>query len=272
MKKLIFIIVAASFLISSCQAQAYQSINSELAQVKALVEGVNQSIESEITEKINEKIPTQPSVVLGKVTVNNSAVREGPENAKEVIEKLFTGEVVKIYSVSDDSKWFFVETAIGTQGWINAQQVYTNYEVENIAKELKDNQAQVFAFLEIPSTSTPEPQPTLKPASTKLAPTKAAPTKKPSNDTYKECSQVSAGSNTTCKISRAYCSYESGVKGQPTFCNDAPYPSNNFTLLVWGKDWSKFNGKCLLVSGYISLYKGKAQIEATSESQVKLCP
>ena len=86
-----------------------------------------------------------------------------------------------------------------------------------------------------------------------------------------ECSNAPIGENVTCKISKAYCSYKPKVKGQPTFCNDAPYPSNDFTLLIWGKDWSKYNGKCLIVTGYNHLYKGKPEIEATSEKDVKLC-
>lgn len=86
-----------------------------------------------------------------------------------------------------------------------------------------------------------------------------------------ECSQAPIGENTTCKISHAYCSYKPSVKGAPTFCNDAPYPNHNFTLLRWGEDWSKFDGSCLIVSGYVSVYKGKLQIEATEVSQIKYC-
>lgn len=86
-----------------------------------------------------------------------------------------------------------------------------------------------------------------------------------------ECAQAQIGENTICKITQAFCSYKPNVKGSPTFCNDAPYPNHSFTLLVWGKDWSKFDGKCLIISGYIHLYKGMPEIEAINESQVEYC-
>lgn len=80
------------------------------------------------------------------------------------------------------------------------------------------------------------------------------------------------GSTVTCKIPRAYCSYQPSTSGSPTFCNDARYPGHNFTLVAWEKNWSDFDGSCILVSGTISLYNGKPQIEASSRLQVSACP
>ena len=91
------------------------------------------------------------------------------------------------------------------------------------------------------------------------------------NADYPLCSSVYIGYSMTCKIPRAYCSYEPGVNGQPTFCNDARYPNHSFTLLVWGQDWSRYDGHCLLVTGVVEYYRGRAEIEATSSSQVSTC-
>jgi hypothetical protein len=88
---------------------------------------------------------------------------------------------------------------------------------------------------------------------------------------YPECAIASIGKNVTCRISRAYCSYKPNIKGNPTYCNDALYPNSNFTLLRWGEDWSYLEGKCLIVTGYNYLYKGKPQIEVTNISQAKIC-
>ena len=51
------------------------------------------------------------------------------------------------------------------------------------------------------------------------------------------CSQASVGERVTCRIPHAYCSYKPTVNGSPTFCNDAPYPSQTFTLIRWGENW-----------------------------------
>jgi len=85
---------------------------------------------------------------------------------------------------------------------------------------------------------------------------------------YPLCSSTTVGSETTCQIPRDFYSYKPGLKGSPTFCNDAHYPNHSFTLLVWGQDWSDYDGQCLIVSGMVTVYNGKPQIEAGSRSQV----
>ena len=79
------------------------------------------------------------------------------------------------------------------------------------------------------------------------------------------------GRTITVQIDRAYCSYRPDVKGNPTFCNDAPYPTHDFTMLVWGQDWSDYDGHCICVHGKVTPYKGKPQIVLESRSDVSLC-
>jgi hypothetical protein len=80
------------------------------------------------------------------------------------------------------------------------------------------------------------------------------------------------GQFVTCKVDRAYCEFLPNVNGDPTFCNDASYPNNNFTLVVFGQDWSDLDGKCIIVSGTISTYRGKPQIETKNRARVSYCP
>lgn len=79
------------------------------------------------------------------------------------------------------------------------------------------------------------------------------------------------GEYVTCKISRAYCSYQSNIDGNPTFCNDAPYPNHDFTYVIWERDFSSHDGQCLIVSGYISMYNGKPQIETEKYPNFSNC-
>lgn len=80
------------------------------------------------------------------------------------------------------------------------------------------------------------------------------------------------GSTVECKVPRAYCSYQPTTSGEPTFCNDAPYPNHNFTFFIWGEDWSDYDGECIILSGVVSMYQGKPQIEAFGRSQISSCP
>lgn len=81
-----------------------------------------------------------------------------------------------------------------------------------------------------------------------------------------------AGQRVTCTIQRAYCDYSENTYGGQTFCNDAPYPNNHFTMLVWDRDWTHYNSRCIVVTGAVSIYDGKPQIIVTSTSQVDYCP
>ena len=73
--------------------------------------------------------------------------------------------------------------------------------------------------------------------------------------------------------------YASGSKGQPTFLNfDYPYPNHTFTIVIWGQNRANFStppekkymSKNICIDGYIDSYKGKPQIEATSEIMITI--
>ena len=89
--------------------------------------------------------------------------------------------------------------------------------------------------------------------------------------THEDCTLAGAGTFVTCQVGRAYCSYRPDINGEPTFCNDAPFPTHSFTLLVWGQNWSDYDGDCLLVTGQVTRFEGKPQVVATSRSQVETC-
>jgi len=73
--------------------------------------------------------------------------------------------------------------------------------------------------------------------------------------------------------------YAKNSNGKPTFLNVGnPYPNQDFTIVIWGSDRSKFsqapeyyyNHKTVLVEGVISQYRGVPQIIVKDESQIKI--
>ena len=70
--------------------------------------------------------------------------------------------------------------------------------------------------------------------------------------------------------------YASGSKGQPTFLNlDEPYPKEDFTILIWGSDRTKFGtpetkykDARVCVTGKITSFRGKPEVIATEPSQI----
>ena len=72
--------------------------------------------------------------------------------------------------------------------------------------------------------------------------------------------------------------YAARSRGNPTFINlDKPYPTQIFTVLIWGSDRPKFGdpeeayrSKRICVTGKISDYKGAPEIVAYEPSQIKI--
>jgi len=91
------------------------------------------------------------------------------------------------------------------------------------------------------------------------------------DDLFCKFTQTKVGGTVKCKIPKTYCYYKPDINGSPTFCNDANYDAYNFTLVTWGADWSDLDGHCIIVSGLVTLYRGRPQIEATNRSQVSYC-
>jgi len=73
--------------------------------------------------------------------------------------------------------------------------------------------------------------------------------------------------------------YASSSNGQPTFLNfDYPYPNHTFTVVVWGNKRQNFGtapelkymSRNVCVEGYVDSYKGKPQIEVSSELMISI--
>jgi hypothetical protein len=72
--------------------------------------------------------------------------------------------------------------------------------------------------------------------------------------------------------------YAANSRGNPTFINlDKPYPNEIFTVLIWGRDRSKFanpgpdyGDKRICVTGKVTDYKGVPEIVAHDPSQIKI--
>lgn len=230
----------------------------------------------------------------------------GPGIDFSVIGGLSRGTCLSTYGISQDGGWVLIGAG-GQAGWVSAAFVSIDGDAGQlpILSEAVDLSAFVGAGLIATITHTPTETGTASPTHTltqtgTASPTQTStqtrtptstlqrtatprPTSTPRNTVtpfipptggVMSCADTLPfeGGYVTCRIPRAYCSYEPADPGSPTFCNDAPYPDHSFTLLVWGADWTAFDGYCLLVSGYVSSFWGRPQIVATSTSQVAFCP
>jgi len=71
--------------------------------------------------------------------------------------------------------------------------------------------------------------------------------------------------------------YAQASRCSPTFLNlDQPYPNQVFTAVIWGDARPKFKpvpeqlqGHSICVSGSITLYKGRAEMEVSDPTQIE---
>lgn len=214
--------------------------------------------------------PTPKTVSLHAcVTDSTIRIRRGPGTDYEVIGGLVSGTCMSVLGRNYDSTWVYMVADDNKTGWVAASlltiegdlkqvtvkaasgvvanSTLTNLQISNLAGTYVANHS--------PSTTrTSTPQP--------LA-----------NNFIWLCSDTSdrLGEYVSCKVPRAYCDYRPDVNGSPTFCDDKPYPNQDFQLVTWGKDWSNYDGHCLVISGYLETYRGVLQIEAVRRAQVSYC-
>ena len=84
------------------------------------------------------------------------------------------------------------------------------------------------------------------------------------------------GREATVAIARVEGSYRADLRGQPTFLNDAPFPRHSFTAVIWGENRGAFqpppesyHGRPACVTGTVSMFQGKPQIEVSSPTQIR---
>ena len=207
-------------------------------------------------------MPT-PTPMLACATTDSLRIRSEPDKKSKVLGGLPYGMCVKVFASNAERTWI----AIGEDspsGWVDRRFVSIHGDIQQ---------------LPVMEESLTKPEVIILPTGTELFVPSMPPiyltgvaSATPSGNVL-SCADTRSqvGKNVTCRILHAYCSYEPGAIGSPTYCYDAPYPSNSFTLVAWRTDWSDYEGKCILVTGLVTAQSGKPQIEGVHRSQVREC-
>jgi uncharacterized protein YraI len=204
-------------------------------------------------------------------------LRKEPNTQAEIISGIPAASCFTVFGYNGDQSWLRV-TFEQDEGWVAAQYVDIQGETSRLPTLAQSGLTDLFATVDTEHITAQASSPTPPATYTSAPPPTNPPVKAPTpyaqpTQAVLLCSRTAAyvSQQVTCKIPRAYCSYQPATSGSPTFCNDAPYPSNSFALVVWDQDWSDYDGKCIVVSGLVSIYRGKPQIEVSSRSQVVYC-
>ncbi len=213
----------------------------------------------------NTQIPISPTPMSGCATAN-VRVRSEPNTSSTILGGLPTGTCVSVIKTNSEKTWLWISSD-NISGWVSSDYISFGGQQKDILPVDESESSPILSpTFAMPPTSTSLPPPTTTPRKTSTPISTATKSILLCSNT-----RMYAGSYVTCMIPTAYCDYRPDVNGSPTFCDDRPYPNNNFQLVAWGTDWSVYDGKCIVVTGTVSIYSGKAQIEGYSRSQVSYC-
>lgn len=211
--------------------------------------------------------PARESITLYSCVEYDSQIRRGPSTQSETMGELKSGTCVTVVGRTQDSQWVYMVSDDHQTGWVWAELLPHSGTLERVS--VRDDSA-----LANPARATltsSEIAYGARAFQTIVAATNAVDA--PLSSYALPCFDVvdRVGDFVSCKIERAYCDYLPDAEGSPTFCNDRPHPDHNFALVVFGEDWSEYEGQCLIVSGYLQIDRGVLAIQALKRSQVEAC-
>jgi uncharacterized protein YgiM (DUF1202 family) len=220
-----------------------------------LLSACSTNISTPIATATSNLFPTQTTVSITPIKLELNAcvateeairIRSGPGTDYEAIGALAAGACITILERSPDSSWVYMATADDFTGWVAAWLLTIDGDLSKVAVQ---NERDNFAV----ATQSPQFQ------------------------SIQPCANIAnlLGSTVTCKIETAYCVYLPDADGSPTFCTDKPDPNHLFQFVVFGEDWSEYNGICMTVTGLLESHfngqKGLLQIVGHDRSQVSAC-
>ena len=210
----------------------------------------------------------QPVSLHACVTNSTIRIRSGPGTEYEVIGGMVSGTCMSVLGRNEESDWVYMTSEDSRTGWVATSLLTIEGNLSRLSVPSSVQFLGLAATEHVVPTHKPPPTATRKPI---VIPTHTAP---PLLSSFVPlCSDLAdrLGERVTCQITRAYCDYRPDVNGSPTFCDDRPYPNQDFQLVVFGADWSDYDGDCLIVSGQLGTFRRVLQILATSRSQISSC-
>lgn len=218
-----------------------------------LLSACSRSIAVPTATATSKLFPTRTPAIPIKLELNACVatdeairIREGPGTDYEAIGGLAPGACITILGRNTDSSWVYIVTADNFTGWVAAWLLTIDGDLSKVSVQ---NDSDRFVATQIPQSQS-----------------------------VQLCTNIAnrVDSNVTCKIETAHCVYLPDVDGSPTFCTDKPYPNHFFQFVIFGEDWSEYNGLCMIVSGLLETYfsgqEGLLQIVGHDRSQVSSCP
>ena len=198
---------------------------------------------------------------------DQTRIRRSPSTRSETISGLVSGTCMTVFGRTEDAGWVYMLSDDHKTGWVAVSALSNPGDIGKLS--VRDSSA--LANATRPTLTSAEIAHGAEAYLTKVAATNlpGAPLSPYETSCFEYADRI--GEYITCKLEKAYCDYLPEVDGSPTYCSDRPAPDHTFTLTVLGMDWSEYDGKCLIVSGYLEIDRGILKIQALRRDDISFC-
>src|SRR5688572_7475126 len=206
---------------------------------------------------------TQEPVTVDTCVRDTTRIRRGPSTQSETIGGLVSGTCLTILGRNEDATWVYIVSNDHQTGWVAASLLTDAGDISKVS--VRDHSA--MANSSRPTLTSAEIAHGAQAYLTQVSATNIP--QSPFTRYVVPCFETAngIGDQVSCRMERAYCDYLPAAEGSPTVCNDRPHPDHTFALIVFGEDWSEYDGQCIIVSGYLEIAGGVLQIEALRRSE-----
>ena len=218
---------------------------------------------------VDAPLPTQamePVTILACVD-ESTKIRRGPGTHYETIGGMPVGTCLTIVGRNEESSWVYMISDDDLTGWIALTVLPGIGDISRVS--VRDSWALVNPAR--PTLSSEEIAHGARIYLTQVSATNHP--ESPLSQYVEPCFETvnRVGDRITCRMEKAYCSYFPDEQGSPTACIDRPAPDQVFALVVFDRDWSKYDGQCLIINGYLEVDRGLLRIQAHDRDQVAPC-
>jgi uncharacterized protein YraI len=210
---------------------------------------------------------TKEPITLSACVRDTTRIRRGPGTQYETTGGLLSGTCLMILGRNDVASWVYIVSEDHQTGWVDVSLLNDAGGIGRVS--IRDDS--VLANAGRATLTSAEIAYGAQAYLTEVSATNIP--QSPINRYVVPCFDTASriGEHVSCRMERAVCDYLPSVEGSPTFCSDRPHPDHNFALIVFGEDWSDYDGQCIIVSGYLEIDKGVLQIQALRRDQVSVC-
>ena len=218
---------------------------------------------------VGELSPTQmlePVTILACVETSTN-IRRGPGTHYETIGGLTPGICFTILGRNEEASWVYMISDDDLTGWIATTVLPDIGDIRRVS--VRDGLALVDPAR--PTLTSGEIAHGARVYLTQISATNQP--ESPLSQYVEPCFETvnRVGDRITCRMEKAYCNYFPEEPGSPTACIDRPAPDHVFALVAFDRDWSDFDGQCLIVTGYLEVDRGILRIQVQNREQIAPC-